>query len=59
VGGEQVVGERVERRDRGGEQEQAAGAEGRDAPGLSAAASDQDYVGDGEGDDAERRLRMK
>ena len=55
---QQVVAQRLERRHRGHEEEQAPSREGADTPALGAPAADGDGVGEREGDDAERRLRV-
>jgi hypothetical protein len=59
VGREQVVGQRVDRRDRSGEEEQAAGCEGGDAPPFCVPAADGNAVGESERDYWERRLEME
>ena len=56
---QEVVRQRVERGNRGGEQEQTSGGEGRDSPAVRFPVSDGDEVGEGEGQDGERRLGMK
>jgi hypothetical protein len=56
---EQVEGQRVERRDRGGKEEQAPGGEGGKAPPLDVPISDGQKVGEDERQDGERRLEME
>jgi hypothetical protein len=56
---EEVVCQRIEWGDRGGEQEQTSGGEGRDSPAVRFPVSDGEEVGEGEGQDGERRLGMK
>jgi hypothetical protein len=56
---EQVVGQRVERRYGGCYEQQAAGGESSDPPGLRASSADEDCVREGQRDDGEGRLKMK
>jgi hypothetical protein len=54
-----VVGQRIEWRDRSGEEKQAPGGESGDAPGLDLPAADCDRVANGERQDRERCLEME
>jgi hypothetical protein len=56
---QEVVRQCIEWGDRGGEQEQTSGGEGRDSPAVRFPVSDGEEVGEGEGQDGERRLGMK
>jgi hypothetical protein len=56
---EQVVGEGVERRDCGRNEQETAGDEGGDPPALCPASADSEGIDDGEREDGERRLEVR
>jgi hypothetical protein len=56
---EQVVRERVERRDRGDDEQQTTGGERGDPPALRRPSADGERVRDGEREDGERCLEMR
>jgi hypothetical protein len=55
----QVVGECVERGDRGGEKQRTTGAESCESPALGTVVADDEYVGEGERNNGERGLGME
>jgi hypothetical protein len=59
VGRKEVVGQRVERCDRGDKEKQASGGEGRETPPLRLAPTDSDAIGERNRDDWQRRLEME